>query len=67
MEEKTKKPIDLWVHKYSPQTLDEVVGSDKNVKEIIKWGNRYDKDNVPKQKKALLFVGNPGVGFQSLL
>ena len=53
----------LWTDKYRPQTLDEVVGNNKEKKIIIDWVDSWKKGN-PQQ--PLLLVGPPGIGKTTL-
>ena len=53
----------LWTDKYRPQTLDEVVGNNKE-KEIIQNWVRNWKNGNPQQ--PLLLVGPPGIGKTTL-
>ena len=53
----------LWTDKYRPQTLDEVVGNNKEKKIILDWVGNWKKGN-PQQ--PLLLVGPPGIGKTTL-
>ena len=53
----------LWTDKYRPQTLDEVVGNNKEKKIIQEWIKNW-KDGNPQ--KPLLLVGPPGIGKTTL-
>ena len=53
----------LWTDKYRPQTLDEVVGNNKERKIILDWVDNWKKGN-PQQ--PLLLVGPPGIGKTTL-
>lgn len=53
----------LWTDKYRPQTLDEVVGNNKEKKIILDWVENWKKGN-PQQ--PLLLVGPPGIGKTTL-
>jgi len=46
---------ELWVEKYRPRTLDEVIGQDLVVKRLKKYGSIYELPHC-------LFVGAPGTG-----
>ena len=49
----------LWTDKYRPQSLDEVVGNNKEKKIIQAWVDNWKAGN-PQQ--PLLLVGPPGIG-----
>ncbi len=49
-----------WAEKYRPQNLSEVVGHPSIVKELLKWGDDWEK-GVPKDR-ALILYGKPGIG-----
>ena len=53
----------LWTDKYRPQTLDEVVGNNKEKKIIQDWVANWKNGN-PQQ--PLLLVGPPGIGKTTL-
>ena len=53
----------LWTDKYRPQTLDEVVGNNKEKKIILDWVGNWKSGN-PQQ--PLLLVGPPGIGKTTL-
>ena len=53
----------LWTDKYRPQTLDEVVGNNKEKQIIQKWVGEWKKGNP---QKPLLLVGPPGIGKTTL-
>jgi len=53
----------LWTDKYRPQTLDEVVGNNKEKKIILDWVGNWKAGNP---QKPLLLVGPPGIGKTTL-
>ncbi len=53
----------LWTDKYRPQTLDEVVGNNKEKKIITDWVKNWKSGNP---QKPLLLVGPPGIGKTTL-
>ena len=53
----------LWTDKYRPQTLDEVVGNNKEKKIIQEWVKSWKSGNP---QKPLLLVGPPGIGKTTL-
>ncbi|MBR9679427.1 MAG: replication factor C large subunit [Candidatus Altiarchaeota archaeon] len=44
----------MWLRKYAPKNLDEIIGQNKQLEQIQAW--------LEKPKKALLVYGPPGVG-----
>lgn len=53
----------LWTDKYRPQTLDEVVGNNKEKKIITDWVSNWKNGNP---QTPLLLVGPPGIGKTTL-
>ena len=53
----------LWTDKYRPQSLDEVVGNNKEKKIIQEWVSKWKSGN-PQQ--PLFLVGPPGIGKTTL-
>jgi replication factor C large subunit len=51
----------LWVEKYRPKKLEEIVISKKLLDEILKWAREWDSHHKP-----LLLAGPPGTGKTSL-
>jgi len=51
----------LWVEKYRPKTLKDVVGEKKVVEKVIAWAKGWNAN-----KKPLLLAGPPGTGKTSL-
>ncbi len=49
-----------WAEKYRPRNLSEVVGHPGIVKELLKWGDDWEK-GIPKDR-ALILHGKPGIG-----
>ncbi len=49
----------LWVDKYAPRRLSEVIGWRKQVEEFVSWFNRALRG---EEKRPCLLVGPPGVG-----
>lgn len=47
-----------WVEKYRPKSLEEYVGNGEAVERLIRWVKNWS----PKDKKAALLYGPPGVG-----
>jgi len=49
-----------WTEKYRPESLDEIVGNERAIKELKIWADAWDHGN-PK-KRAVILSGNPGTG-----
>lgn len=49
----------LWLQKYRPKTISEIVGNNNAINQFIDWVSKRLKGNV---KKAALLYGPPGVG-----
>ncbi|MEM1545824.1 MAG: replication factor C large subunit [Candidatus Methanomethylicia archaeon] len=49
----------LWLQKYRPRTINEIVGNTNAVNQFADWVSKRLEDNV---KKAALLYGPPGVG-----
>ncbi len=49
----------LWLQKYRPRTISEIIGNNSAVNQFVDWVSKRLKDNV---KKAALLYGPPGVG-----
>ena len=49
-----------WTELYRPDTLDEVYGNPKAVKDLREWARRWE-EGIP-EKKAVVLMGPPGVG-----
>lgn len=47
---------ELWIEKYKPKSLEDVVNQNKAISEVLKWFENF------KPGKALLLYGPPGVG-----
>jgi len=54
---------ELWVEKYRPKRLEEVVAPSKVVEKVRLWAKRWEEG---KPQKPLLLAGPPGVGKTSL-
>ena len=52
-----------WVNHFLPETIDDIVGHNKTIKEITKWLDNF-KDN---KKKVLLVLGSSGSGKTSTI
>ncbi len=52
----------LWVEKYRPKTLKEVVASKDIIEKVIVWAKKWQRE----PQKPLLLAGPPGVGKTSL-
>lgn len=51
---------DLWVDKYSPRKLSEILGQDAAIREIRRWAAAWE--NGKPEKRALLMYGPAGTG-----
>ena len=49
-----------WTEEYRPKSLDEVVGNEKALSELIKWASSWNA-GIPK-KRAVILSGKPGTG-----
>lgn len=54
---------ELWVEKYRPKKLEEVVAPSKVVEKIKQWARKWEKG---ERQKPLLLAGPPGVGKTSI-
>ncbi|MEO0236655.1 MAG: AAA family ATPase [candidate division WOR-3 bacterium] len=57
--DQTNANLDLWVEKYRPRTLKDLIGNEAQVREICEWFRKF-KQRDTSIKKALLFSGCPG-------
>jgi len=55
----------MWVEKYRPETLSEVMGNDYAKEEFLRWIGRYRAGNV--REKGVFLVGPQGVGKTSFV
>ncbi|AEA46641.1 replication factor C large subunit [Archaeoglobus veneficus] len=53
----------LWVEKYRPKTIKDVVADKKVLEKVVTWAKNWEKGIV---QKPLLFAGPPGTGKTSL-
>lgn len=63
-QQQTMVSDEMWVDKYRPRTITDLVGNEDNMKAIRDWFRSY-KNRDPKIKRALLLVGSPGTGKSS--
>lgn len=62
LEVKKKEKIqDMWVDKYKPKTIDDIIGNEDIIKDIIEWLAKFRKHD-PDIKRAIILAGTPGVG-----
>lgn len=57
---------ELWVEKYRPKRVAEVVGNRESVEAFTKWMKQWELGRLP-EKKAVLLYGPAGVGKTSLV
>lgn len=57
----SSKDCNLWIDKYRPKCIKDIVGNEENLKIIDKWINDF-KNKVEGHKKVLLISGEPGIG-----
>lgn len=53
----------LWVEKYRPRSIEDVVAGKKIVESIVNWAEEWKKGN---KQKPLLLAGPPGIGKTSI-
>lgn len=53
----------LWVEKYRPKTIDDVVAGKKIIESIVSWAEEWKNGN---KQKPLLLAGPPGLGKTSI-
>lgn len=57
---------ELWVEKYRPKRVAEVVGNRESIEAFVKWMRQWELGRPP-EKKAILLYGPAGVGKTSLV
>lgn len=57
---------EIWVEKYRPKKVDEVVGNKQSVQSFLEWMKKWELGKLP-EKNALLLYGPAGVGKTSLV
>ena len=50
-----------WTEKYRPKSLSDLLGNSKAITQLAAWANQWDIGTPPK-KKAVILVGDPGIG-----
>ena len=58
--------VEIWVEKYRPKRVAEVVGNQQSVKAFVEWMKKWELGKPP-EKKAVLLYGPAGVGKTSLV
>jgi len=56
---------ELWVEKYRPKRLSEIVDLEEAKKKVVEWIKQWLSGKIP-EKKAILLVGPPGCGKTTL-
>jgi len=57
---------EIWVEKYRPKRVAEVIGNQQSVKAFVEWMKKWELGKPP-EKKAVLLYGPAGVGKTSLV
>jgi replication factor C subunit 1 len=57
----SRECIDLWVDRFAPKTLNDIIGNTSSINSLKQWLIQYDNKNF-KQPKAVLITGPPGIG-----
>jgi len=57
---------EIWVEKYRPKKVSEVVGNKSSVEAFVKWMKQWESGKPPEKRAALLY-GPAGVGKTSLV
>ena len=57
---------EIWVEKYRPKRVSEVIGNKESVEAFVKWMKQWELGKPP-EKKAVLLYGPAGVGKTSLV
>lgn len=52
----------MLIDKYQPRTLDDLIGLEKVMEDIIRWCNLWFQGVPDKLRPAILFIGAPGTG-----
>ncbi len=50
-----------WTEKYRPKSLDDIYGNDRAIGIIKRWANNWKVGKIPK-RRAIIFIGKPGIG-----
>ena len=58
LEEQQKEKKELFVTKYKPKTIQEIIGHKEQLNELGRWLNEFPK----VEKRAVLITGPPGIG-----
>jgi len=63
LEQQQKEKKELFVDKYKPKTVQEIIGHKEQLNELGKWLDAFPKSLKDKEyKRAVLLTGPPGIG-----
>lgn len=63
LEEQRKEKKELFVDKYKPKTIQDIIGHKEQINELGKWLDAFPKSlKNPDYKRGVLITGPPGIG-----